>query len=211
MGKRLAFFSLIICLAGVPVFSQESGTGADDSGAPAWVVDVNPLMWVLSSLADANNNRSVYFDMGVQFAVADGLAIRINPAFSIGFTGETAFSDAQTQFFDAQLPIGLMCFPVTDVPAFFAISLTPGYYHASNDADDDVATFVSIGAIVEIGYQLKLTDQLVFTPSIGVARVYPIPIGHDGAYTAPHYNLFSPWPMDTQVSPRIRLALGLWL
>jgi hypothetical protein len=204
MGKRLAFFFLIVCLAGAAGFSQET----EDDIAPDWVLDVNPLMWILSGLANENNNRSVYYDLGIQYNLNSFFALKVNPAISVGFTKETAFSNAQVRFLEVQIPVGFQCFPITNVPAFFAISLTPGVYCTFDDGD--AVTFVSIGALVEIGYQLKLANHLVFTPSVGVARIFPLPL-QDGAYDTPHYTLYSPWPMDTAVSPRIRLALGFWI
>jgi hypothetical protein len=208
MGKRVALFVLITALVGIPVFSQESGTTIDNSIKPELIIDVNPLMWLLSGLVDGNNNRSVYFDIGFQFYVTPDLAIKINPAVSVGFTGETAFSDTPNWFLEVQLPVGIMWFPVTRGPVFVGISLTPGYYHRFIDAGDEA--FVSIGALVEVGYQFKLTNYMVLTPSIGVARVFPIAM-QGGAYASPHYNLFSPWPLDSPVSPRVRLALGFWI
>ena len=68
---------------------------------------------------------------------------------------------------------------------------------------------MSIGALAEIGYQIKLPNYMAITPSIGVARIFAIPM-QDGVYTTPHYSLYSPWPMDTVVSPRFRLAFGFW-
>jgi hypothetical protein len=176
------------------------------------IVDVNPLMWILSGIPDKNNNRSIFFDLGIQCNMLQDAALRINPSFAFGFTGETAYSDSPTQFFEIDFPLSLFCFPFPDATyldvLFFGISVVASY-HKTMTTDTDTV-FVSIGALMEIGYQIKLSNHLAITPSIGVSRIFPKLIEGE-ANSAPTLNLYSPWPLDTPVAPRARITLGFWL
>jgi hypothetical protein len=176
------------------------------------IIDANPLMWICSGIPDNNNNRSIFFDIGFQYNLLPDAALRINPSFSFGFTGESAFSDSPAQFFEVGVPLSLFCFPFPDDTyldaLFFGISVVLAYHNTMGTDVDTV--YVSIGALMEIGYQLKLSNHLAITPSIGVSRMFPKLI--DGEeYSAPNFNLYSPWTVDTPVAPRIRVSLGFWL
>jgi hypothetical protein len=176
------------------------------------VIDVNPLMWILSGIPDKNNNRSVFFDIGVQFNMLPGISLRFNPSVSFGFTGETAFSDSRMNFVEVELPLTFMCFPFSANKylrsVFFGVSVVNAYHNIVEG--DDTGLIVSIGAMLEIGYQIKLSNRLAITPSVGVSRMFPKPM-NDKPYTAPNFNLYSPWTTDTPVAPRARLTVGFWL
>jgi hypothetical protein len=177
-----------------------------------FVIDANPLMWILSGIPDQNNNRSIFFDIGIQFNILPDVALRINPSFSVGVAAETAFSDSPEQFLEVDFPLSLFCFPFPDDTyldmLFFGISVVAAYHKAMETDTDTV--FVSIGALLEIGYQLRLSNHLSITPSIGVSRMFPKLI--DGAaYSAPNFNLYSPWISDTPVAPRARISVGFWI
>jgi hypothetical protein len=176
------------------------------------IIDVNPLMWILSGLPDEINNRSIFFDIGFQFNILPDAAVRINPAFTFGFTDETAFSDSPIQFFEIDVPLSLFCFPFPhdtylDV-LFFGISVVVAY-HKTMGTDADTV-FFSIGALLEAGYQIKLSNHLSITPSIGVSRMFPKLIDGD-AYAPPSFHLYSPWTTDSPVAPRARITLGFWI
>jgi hypothetical protein len=176
------------------------------------IVDVNPLMWIFSGIPDDNNNRSIFFDIGIQYNMFVDTAVRINPAFSFGFTRETAFSDAPVPFFEITVPFSLLCFPFpkdTYLDAlFFGISVAVDY-HSTMDEDAETV-FLSIGALIEIGYQLKLSNHLTITPSIGVSRMFPKLVEGE-VYSAPSFNLYSPWTADTPIAPRARITVGFWV
>jgi hypothetical protein len=177
-----------------------------------FVIDANPLMWILSGIPDKNNNRSIFFDIGIQFNILPDVALRINPSFSVGFTSATAFSDSPEQFFEVDVPLSLLCFPFPkdtymDV-FFFGISVVAAYHKITETNTDTV--FMSVGALLEIGYQLKLSNHLSITPSIGISRMFPKLID-DAAYSAPNFNLYSPWTADTPVAPRARISIGFWI
>jgi hypothetical protein len=176
------------------------------------VIDVNPLMWILSGIPDKNNNRSVFFDIGIQFNMLPGISLRFNPSVSFGFTGETAFSDSRMNFVEVELPLTFICFPFSANdylrPVFFGVSVVNAYH--SIVEGDDTGLIVSIGAMLEIGYQIKLSNRLAITPAVGVSRMFPKPM-NDKPYTAPNFNLYSPWTTDTPVAPRARLTVGFWL
>jgi hypothetical protein len=173
------------------------------------VIDMNPFMWIFSGILDENNNRSIFFDIGVQYNISSDVAVRVNPSFSFGFTGETAFSDAPLQFFEIDIPLSLFCFPFPDDTyldvLFFGISVLVAY-HSTMDTN---TAFLSIGALLEVGYQLKLSNHLAITPSIGVSRMFPKLIEGD-EYVSPNFNLYSPWTADTPIAPRARLTVGFW-
>jgi hypothetical protein len=176
------------------------------------IIDVNPLMWILSGMPDEINNRSIFFDVGFQFNILPDAAVRINPAFTFGFTGETAFSDSPIQFFEIDVPLSLFCFPFPhdtylDV-LFFGISVVAAY-HKTMGTDADTI-FFSVGALLEAGYQIKLSNHLAITPSIGVSRMFPKLIDGE-AYTPPSFHLYSPWTADSPVAPRARITLGFWI
>jgi hypothetical protein len=139
-------------------------------------------------------------------------ALRINPSFSFGFTGETAFSNSPAQFFEVDFPLSLFCFPFPDDThldvLFFGISVI-ATYHSTMDTDADTV-FLSIGALLEVGYQIKLSNHLAITPSIGVSRMFPKLIEGD-EYSVPSFNFYSPWTADTLVAPRARVSIGCWL
>jgi hypothetical protein len=176
------------------------------------VIDANPLMWILSGILDQNNNRSIFFDIGIQYNILSVVALRINPSFSIGFTGETAFSDSPVQFFEVDFPLTLLCFPFPNDTYmdvfFFGISVV-AVYHKVMETDTSTA-FVSVGALLEVGYQLKLSNHLSITPSIGVSRMFPKLIDGE-ASSVPSFNLYSPWISDTPVAPRARVSFGFWI
>jgi hypothetical protein len=202
MSKRFLVF-VFLCLTGIRGFALETSL-------PRYVIDVNPLMWILSGVFDDNNNRSVYFDVGFQYALGEGTALKVNPAFAVGLdplNKKENAADADV-FLDIELPVGIMSFPVSDIPAFFAISLTPGVYCLFDD-DGPAAKYFSMGALIEFGYQFRLSNSLAFTTSLGFSRMFPIPLS-EKKDTIPRYNLYSPWTKDSWVSPRIRLALGFW-
>jgi hypothetical protein len=192
---------------------QQTGTAAKARPDLArLIVDVNPLMWILSGIPDENNNRSVFFDIGIQYNMFADTAIRLNPAFSFGFTRETAFSDSPVQFFEITVPLSLLCFPFPkdtylDV-LFFGISVAANYHKTLGSEADRV--FLSIGALIEIGYQIKFSNHLSITPSIGVSRMFPKLIEGD-VYSVPSFNLYSPWTADTPIAPRARITVGFWV
>jgi hypothetical protein len=182
-------------------------------GDAVLVVDVNPFMWIFSGIPDENNNRSVFFDIGIQYNVRDDMALRFNPSFSFGFTSETAFTDSPINFLEFEFPFTFLCFPFPKETylssAFFGISVISTYYNTMyDDADDTV--FMSIGAMMELGYQFMFSNRLTITPSIGISRMFPKPV-NGGAASVPNFNLYSPWPADTPIAPRIRVTLGFWL
>jgi hypothetical protein len=177
-----------------------------------FVIDVNPFMWIFSGIPDKNNNRSVFFDIGIQFNMLPGISLRFNPSMSFGFTGETAFSDSHINFVEVELPLTFLCFPFSGNDylrnVFFGVSVVNAYHNIMEG--DDPGLIISIGAMLEIGYQAKLSNHLVITPSVGVSRMFPKP-ANDEPYTSPNFNLYSPWPKDTPVAPRARLTIGFWL
>jgi hypothetical protein len=199
--------------------SREAPTQTDKPPTPktadqaVFVLDVNPVMWILSGIPDENNNRSIFFDIGVQYNILPYLAIRFNPSFSFGFTSETAFTDSQMNFLELEFPVSFLCFPFPDEtylsPAFFGISIICSY-HSMADADTGDTIFASIGAMMELGYQFKFSNHLTVTPSIGVSRIFPKPVNGE-ADSVPNFNLYSPWTADTAVAPRIRVTLGFWI
>ncbi|MDR2795421.1 MAG: hypothetical protein LBB47_01770 [Spirochaetaceae bacterium] len=177
------------------------------------VLDVNPFMWIFSGIPDENNNRSIFFDIGVQYNMLPGIAVRFNPSFSFGFTSETAFTDSQMDFFELEFPFTFLCFPFPDEtylsPAFFGVSIICAYHDTVNP-DSSNTVFFSIGAMMELGYQFKFSNHLAITPSIGISRIFPKPV--DGTSSSvPNFNFYSPWTDDTPVAPRIRVTLGFWL
>jgi hypothetical protein len=191
----------------------ETAAKADPERA-RFVVDVNPFMWIFSGILDENNNRSLFFDIGIQFNMLPSVALRFNPSFSSGFTSETAFSDSQTEFLEADLPISLFCFPFPHDTyldmLFFGVSVVFAYYNATSVDPDTTTTFVSVGALLEVGYQLRLSNHLTITPSIGVSRIFPKLIDGD-TYFTPNFKLYSPWTFDTPVAPRARVTVGFWV
>jgi hypothetical protein len=172
-------------------------------------------MWLLSGILDGKNNRSAYFDVGVQYALNDDTALKINPAFALGFDSLNAKEGAEHEpfFVDIQIPVGIMYFPFIDtaytLPVFFALSVTPGMYFLS-DSDGSPLKYFSIGALLEAGYQRRLSYNWILTVSIGVARMFSILLP-EVKDIIPRYNLYSPWPIDSGFSPRFRVALGYWL
>ena len=176
------------------------------------IIDVNPFMWIFSGIIDENNNRSIFFDIGIQYNMLPDVALRLNPSFSFGFTSETAFSDSQMQFFEIDFPVSLFCFPFPDDTyldvLFFGISVVVAYHNTMGETAD--TTFVSIGALLEAGYQLKFSNHLSVTPSIGVSRMFPRLINGD-EYSVPSFNLYSPWTADTPIAPRVRVTVGFWI
>jgi hypothetical protein len=191
------------------LLNQQQGANPDDA---LFIIDVNPLMWIFSGIPDENNNRSVFFDIGLQFNISTSISLRFNPSVSFGFTSETAFNDSHINFVEVELPITFICFPFSETeylwPIFFGVSIINAYH---NIMDDDNANLItSIGAMLEVGYQIKLLNHLTITPSIGISRIFPKPMD-DEPYKAPNFNLYSPWPEDTSVAPRIRITIGFWL
>ena len=178
-----------------------------------FVLDVNPIMWILSGIPDENNNRSVFFDIGIQWNLYQDISLRLNPSFSFGFTGETAFSDSPINFFEFEFPFTFLCFPFPKgtylSPAFFGISIVCTYHSTMYDDSDDTV-FMSIGAMMELGYQFMFSNRLTITPSIGISRMFPKPI-NGGTAAVPNFNIYSPWTADTAVAPRVRITLGFWL
>ena len=177
------------------------------------MLDINPFMWIFSGIPDENNNRSIFFDIGVQYNVIQDIALRFNPSFSLGFTGETAFTDSPIDFFEVELPLTFICFPFpTETylsPAFFGVSIICTYHSTLHDDSDDTV-FMSIGAMMELGYQFMFSNHLTITPSIGISRMFPKPV-NGGTASVPNFNIYSPWMADTPVAPRIRVTLGFWL
>lgn len=191
-----------------PTLLDRQQTASPDDAL--FVIDVNPFMWIFSGIPDENNNRSVFFDIGIQFNMLPGLSLRFNPSVSFGFTSETAFSDAHVNFVETELPLTLICFPFSENeylrPVFFGISIINAYH----DIKENDGLIVSIGAMLEIGYQIKLSNHLAITPSAGISRMFPRLL-NDGANEAPNFNLYSPWTSDTPIAPRVRLTLGVWV
>lgn len=177
------------------------------------VLDINPFMWIFSGIPDENNNRSIFFDIGVQYNVRQDIALRLNPSFSLGFTGETAFTDSPVDFFEFEIPFTFLCFPFPAEtymsPAFFGVSVICTYHNTMRDDLDDTV-FLSVGAMMELGYQFMFSNRLTITPSIGISRMFPKPV-NGGTASVPNFNIYSPWTADTAVSPRIRVTLGFWL
>jgi hypothetical protein len=191
----------------------QSGTAPDPDSA-RFVIDVNPLMWTLSGIPDKNNNRSMFFDAGIQYNMLPGVSVRINPSISFGFTSETAFAASHTDFIQLAFPLTFICFPFSSdyylksvlKHAFFGISIIYAHYSSY----DENGEFDSVGALLEIGYQIKLSNHLAITPSIGVSRVFP-KRKEDGEYSSPNFLIYSPWPDDTPLALRGRLTLGFWI
>ncbi|MDR3356810.1 MAG: hypothetical protein LBO04_06435 [Spirochaetaceae bacterium] len=190
-----------------------SQSKSGDADKAVLVLDVNPFMWIFSGIPDENNNRSIFFDIGVQYNVIPGIALRFNPSFSFGFTKETAFTVLHNNFLELEFPLSFLCFPFPDEtylsPAFFGVSLILSY-HNTADTGSGETVFVSVGAMMELGYQFKFSNHLVITPSIGISRIFPKPINGE-AHSVPNFNVYSPWTFDTAVAPRIRVTLGFWL
>jgi hypothetical protein len=110
------------------------------------------------------------------------------------------------------IPITFLCFPFSENeylwPVFFGVSVVNAYHNVLDG--DESGLIVSIGAMLEMGYQIKLSNHLAITPSLGVSRIFPKPL-NDDPYEAPKFNLYSPWTKDTPVAPRARLTIGFWL
>jgi hypothetical protein len=183
------------------------------AGDALLVLDVNPFMWIFSGIPDENNNRSVFFDFGIQYNVNPDIALRFNPSFSFGFTGETAFTDSPINFLEFEFPFTFLCFPFPAEtylsPAFFGISIICTYHNTMYDDSDDTV-FMSVGAMMELGYQFMFSNHLTITPSIGISRMFPKPV-NGGTAPVPNFNIYSPWALDTAIAPRIRVTLGFWL
>jgi hypothetical protein len=183
------------------------------AGDAVLVLDVNPFMWIFSGIPDENNNRSVFFDIGVQYNLRDDIALRFNPSFSFGFTSETAFTDSPVNFLEFEFPFTFLCFPFPKdtylSPAFFGISVICTYHNTMYE-DSDNTVFMSVGAMMELGYQFMFSNHLTITPSIGISRMFPKSV-NGGTASVPNFNLYSPWTADTPISPRVRVTLGFWL
>jgi hypothetical protein len=191
------------------LLDRQQDANPDDA---IFIVDVNPLMWIFSGIPDENNNRSVFFDVGLQFNMLPGISLRFNPSVSFGFTSESAFADSHINFVEVELPVTFICFPFSKSdylwPVFFGVSILNAYHDIMDG--DNAGLIVSVGAMLEIGYQMKLSNHLAITPSIGISRMFPKSKDSD-LYEAPNFNLYSPWPKDTPVAPRIRITIGYWL
>jgi hypothetical protein len=185
---------------------------------PTLVIDVNPVMWLLSGALEEENNKSVYIDVGIQWAITDDLAIKIDPAFAFGFDVGNPKEDAEKEpyFLDVEIPIGFVAFPFIEkssVPFFWGISMTPGAYLIFGDSGTSPLKYFSVGALVEVGFQFRWAYSVTLTVSVGVSRTFAIPLTEEDI--KPRYNLYSPgleeWLDGWPVSPRLRLALGFYL
>jgi hypothetical protein len=160
------------------------------------LIDANPIMWIIWGIPDDDNNSAALFDIGLQFNLLQGISLRIDPTFSFGFNPD--ISDSMT-FFEFELPIGIIFFPFSISneyiqPIFFGAYLVPGLHYTIEGDEPGLA--MSVGTILEAGYQLRLANRIAITPAVGLK--------------APNVTLHSPWPGDAPATPNIRLSIGFW-
>jgi hypothetical protein len=181
----------------VPLIWSASGIPEDAK----FVIDVNPLMWILAIFPDENDNTAIFFDVGLQFNLSPSIAIRLNPSFSFGLNSETVSLNSDLVFVEAELPIGFICFPFSRryylEPIFFGLYIVNSYHYTGEDDDTDSSLVVSVGTIFEAGYQLKLSNHLSITPAVGIKM--------------PNPTIHSPWPKNPMIAPNIRISIGFWL
>jgi hypothetical protein len=211
MSKRIFIFSFLFLL-GMKGFSQVY------PWVPTLVIDVNPMMWLLSGALEEENNKSAYFDVGIQRAITDDFAIKVNPAFAFGLDARNAKADAAKEpyFLDVEIPVGFISFPFIEksrVPFFWGISVTPGAYLLFDDSGGSPLKYLSVGALAEVGFQFRWAYSVTLTVSVGVSRTFAIPLTEEDI--VPRYYLYSPgleeWLDGWPVAPRLRLALGFYL